>query len=123
MRFLFTCWPFEGHVFPQMSIACVLRERGHEVAFYTGEAARPVIEGAGIPVFSFAHVDEGRATGLIRSLEKTSKRGRPQTWLMRSTLREWLVETIPGQVADLREVLSDWGPDVIATDLSMWGPI
>jgi len=47
-RFLFASWPFEGHVFPQMSIARALRERGDEVAFYTAEAMRPPIEREGI---------------------------------------------------------------------------
>ena len=32
-RFLFTCWPFVGHVFPQMAIATALRRHGHEVLF------------------------------------------------------------------------------------------
>ena len=27
-RVLFACWPFEGHVFPQLSVALALRERG-----------------------------------------------------------------------------------------------
>ena len=38
-------------------------------------------------------------------------------------MREWLVETIPDQVADIREVLDDWRPDAIATDLSLWGSV
>jgi MGT family glycosyltransferase len=33
------------------------------------------------------------------------------------------VETIPGQVADLRELRRRWEPDVVATDVAMWGPI
>jgi len=40
----------------------------------------------------------------------------------RQAFREWLVETIPDQVADLREVIEQWAPDVIVTDASMWGP-
>ena len=38
-------------------------------------------------------------------------------------MRDWLVETIPEQIADLRGVLARWRPDVVATDLSLWGPI
>ena len=38
--FLFTLWPFTGHLLPQLRIALALRERGHEVAFYSGERAR-----------------------------------------------------------------------------------
>jgi MGT family glycosyltransferase len=122
-RFLVTCWPFEGHVFPQVSIATALRERGHEVAFYTGEAARPTIEAAGFPVFGFRAVDEARVCLLIEALEKGTSGSRPKAGLLRRTLRGWLVETIPDQVADLERVMASWGPDVLVTDLSMWGPI
>ena len=39
-------------------------------------------------------------------------------------MREWLVDTIPAQLADLRGVLVAMaGPTSIATDPSMWGPI
>jgi MGT family glycosyltransferase len=39
------------------------------------------------------------------------------------TFREWLVETIPNQVADLQPVIEEWRPDVVLTDLSMWAPV
>ncbi len=38
-------------------------------------------------------------------------------------MRKWLVETIPGQVADLRGVLARWPADAIVTDISLWGPM
>lgn len=122
-RFLITCWPFIGHLLPQMSIAVALRNRGHEVAFYTGETARETIEPAGFEVFPMQHVDEGRALANIRTVETSSPSGRASLRLTRQTFREWLVETIPGQVADLEPILKCWHPDVIITDLSMWGPI
>ena len=122
-RVLFTCWPFTGHVMPQMSIAAALRERGHEVAFYTGRAAAGVLEGEGIRHFPFEAVDEAAVTGHVEGLEAAVKHGRPQPGLTRRTLRNWLVETIPDQVRDLERVLAEWRPDAIATDLSMWGPI
>ena len=37
--------------------------------------------------------------------------------------RNWLVETIPDQVADLDEIRAEWAPDVLVADFSMWGPI
>ena len=42
--------------------------------------------------------------------------------LQRAAFREWLVESIPGQVADLSEARERFQPDVIAADASMWGP-
>jgi MGT family glycosyltransferase len=121
-RFLFTCWPFVGHVFGQMGIANALREGGHEVAFYTGDSARATIEGEGFPLFPFQRVDEDRAYKNVRALETRARWGSPKGRLLR-TFRDWLVETIPDQVADQQPLMEEWQPDVLVTDLSMWGPI
>jgi MGT family glycosyltransferase len=114
-RFLITLWPFTGHLLPQMGIAGALRERGHEVAFFSGEAIRETVEGQGFELFAFERVDEERAFGNTRAIEAGGR--------IRPVLRDWLVETIPDQLTDLRSVLGRWPPDVIATDLSLWGPI
>jgi MGT family glycosyltransferase len=114
-RFLITLWPFTGHLLPQMAIAGALRERGHEVAFYSGEAVRATVEGEGFEFFPFERVDQERAFRDMHAIE-TGRRVLP-------ILRDWLVETIPDQLADLRRVLRDWQPDALATDLSLWAPI
>jgi UDP:flavonoid glycosyltransferase YjiC (YdhE family) len=57
-RFLFTLWPFTGHLLPQIAIAQALRERGHEVAFYSGEAVRHHVEGQGFTFFPFQRLDQ-----------------------------------------------------------------
>ncbi len=122
-RVLITLWPFTGHLLPQMSIALALRERGNEVAFYSGEAVRERIESEGFRMFGFDKVDEVRAFELMHSIDTGDRRTRPGRGRLVSTFREWLVETIPAQVCDLRAVIGEWRPDVIATDLSLWGPI
>jgi MGT family glycosyltransferase len=122
MRFLITCWPFTGHILPQLSIAVALRERGHEVAFHTGESARAHVGHAGFELFPFDAVDEAAAYADIQRLETGMRNGRPPARLVVRTFRSWLVETIPGQVADLRAVRASWEPDVIVADVAMWGP-
>jgi MGT family glycosyltransferase len=122
-RFLITCWPFTGHLLPQMAIAIALRERGNEVAFYSGEAARATVEGEGFEFFPFEHVDQERGFRNMRAVDTGDKRSRPGGGRILPILRDWLVETIPDQVRDLRAVLDRWHPDAIATDLSLWGPI
>ncbi|MGO9958677.1 MAG: glycosyltransferase [Solirubrobacteraceae bacterium] len=122
-RFLITLWPFTGHLLPQVSIALALRERGHEVAFFSGEAVRERIEGAGFEMFGFNRIDERRVFELVHAIDTGDRRNRPGGGRLMPTLREWLVETIPDQVADLEPVLSQWQPDAIATDLSMWAPM
>jgi MGT family glycosyltransferase len=122
-RFLITCWPFTGHLLPQMSIAMALRERGHEVAFYTGLKARTKVEAEGFELFGFERVQEQQVSRLVHAVDTGDRRSRPGGGRVVRIFRDWLVETIPDQVADLRSVLAHWKPDVIATDLSMWGPI
>lgn len=121
-RFLITCWPFVGHVLPQLSIAQALRERGHDVAFHTGHAAQGFIEGAGFELLPFERVDETRAAGDVERLELAAGRGRPPARMVLRTFRSWLVETIPEQVADLRAIRRNWDPDVVVADVAMWGP-
>jgi MGT family glycosyltransferase len=122
-RFLFTLWPFTGHLLPQMSIALALRERGHQVAFYSGEAARSTVEGEGFEFFGFERVDQEHAFQNMRAIETTDKQARLRGRGLLRIFRDWLVETIPDQLADLHGVLGRWRPDAIATDLSLWGPI
>jgi MGT family glycosyltransferase len=122
-RFLITCWPYTGHVLPQMSIALALRERGHQVAFYTGLEARAKVEAEGFELFGFDRVQEQQVSRLVHAVDTGDRRSRPGGGRVVRIFRNWLVETIPDQVADLRSVLAHWTPNVIATDLSMWGPI
>jgi len=121
-RFLFTLWPFTGHLLPQMSIAFELRERGHDVAFYSGDAVRATVEAEGFEFFGFERLDQERAFRSMRVMEGGAKPGRPGGRIL-PLLRDWLVETIPDQVADLDGVLERWRPDALASDLSLWGPI
>jgi MGT family glycosyltransferase len=122
-RFLFTAWPFAGHLLPMLSIAIALRERGHDVAFYSGETARATVEQAGFELFAFEHVDEEHVVQLLRSVDGAGPRARPDGARVFPLLREWLAETIPDQVADLRGVLARWSADAIFTDVSLWGPM
>jgi MGT family glycosyltransferase len=122
-RFLVTLWPFTGHLLPQMSIAMALRDRGHEVAFFSGDAVRATVEGEGFEFFGFHRVDQERAFRSMRAVEGGKSPNRPGRGRMLPILREWLVDTIPDQLADLGPVLEHWRPDVLATDLSLWGPI
>ena len=122
-RFLFAVWPLEGHLLPHLGIATALRERGHEVAFYSGERARATLEREHIELFGFEQVD---VSGPLRRLERFDiggRRTRPRGGRMIPMMREWLVDTIPAQLSDLRGVLSRWPADVVVADPTMWGPI
>jgi MGT family glycosyltransferase len=119
-RALFTCWPFEGHVFPALSIALAARERGAEVAFYTGARLRTAVTSQGIECFGFDHVQAAWERVHERERDVRGRRGSLQ--LQREAFGDWLVGSIPDQVEDVRAVMDRWEPDVIVTDGSMWGP-
>ena len=121
-RFLFTVWPFPGHVHPNVAIAHALRRRGHEVAFYTGASVTSSLEGEGMQCFPFRSVDEKQVAGIVLALDGQSL----QWWKARQSkqlLREWLLGTIDAQLDDLTPVLSSWRPDVMVCDPAMWGPL
>ncbi len=125
-RFLFTVWPFAGHVHPAIGIAQALRARGHEAAFYTGAAAGSLMESEGLRCFPFTKLPEQRVSELVSSEFPY----RASMWLelryakrLQARLREWLLDTIPQQVADIEAVLAAWGPDVLVCDSAFWSPI
>jgi len=124
-KFLITAWPVLGHINPCLAIAHALGGRGHEVAIYTGEGARAEIEQAGVTLFPFRRVDgeayraaehpQAYAAGPLARLQGLAR--------MKAGLRAWLVDTLPGQVDDLNEVLPDFRPDLILTVESLWAPL
>jgi MGT family glycosyltransferase len=121
-RFLFTVWPFPGHVHPDVAIAHALGKRGHETAFYTGGSARASLEIEGFRCFPFRQVEESRVEEIVVALDSLSF----QWWRPRrrkALLREWLLETLEAQVEDLGAVVSAWRPDVMVCDPAMWGPL
>ena len=124
-RLLVTCWPFVGHLYPQISVARALRDRGHDVAFYTHESGRQVVEGEGFRLFPFVRVDEKRFER-IHALEAKVPPTQPkfQTISVAMTAyRDMLSGSIPEQVADLLPIIGEWRPDALITDPALWGPI
>jgi UDP:flavonoid glycosyltransferase YjiC (YdhE family) len=122
VKVLFNCWPFEGHTFNSVAVANALRERGHEVAFYTGTDLQPTLEAAGLQVFPFRRLTPDHWLQVHDSESKVSKRGQSYR-VEHQTFRHWLVESIPYQVDDLIEIIGEWQPDVLVSDVTMWGPI
>jgi UDP:flavonoid glycosyltransferase YjiC (YdhE family) len=119
-RVLFACWPFEGHLFPQLAVAAELRDRGDAVAFYCGESARGHVEAEGHELFPLRRADA--AWRRVHERERAEGGRRPSLRVQRDAFRNWLVESVPGQVTDLTEALERFDADVIVADASMWGP-
>ena len=144
-RFLFTTWPYPGHLYPNIAIAHVLRAHGHECAFYTGGMSRPVVEGEAFTYFPFQQVAQrlrtivgwaetnGEAYDGELIYERLTQRGHDAFSHEQSLLNrlkhikkmyyEWSLGTVPPQVEDLESVMDAWSPDVVVCDPGMWGPI
>lgn len=119
-RFLICTWHPPGHLYPQIAVANALRARGHEVAFYTGTEAAPVLEREGYRLFPFQKVDEEYVNRVLFGADRNSSE--PTGGLdFAKLLRDWMLETIPAQVADIDAVIAEWRPDAITSDQTMWG--
>jgi hypothetical protein len=124
-RFLFTVWPFAGHLHPGIAIGHALHARRHEVAFYTGESARSQIEAEGFRFFPFKRIEEKRISALASSEFPVC----PSLWQrlqsarkLQAKFREWLLDTVPQQVEDIDAVSAVWQPDILICDLAFWSP-
>lgn len=122
-RFLIACWSFPGHVLPPLAIARVLRERGHECAFYSGPRTARVVEGEGFRFFSSSNAAEDALYDSLFSPEQARTVNWRTMLQFTTTLQTWLLDTVPQQVKELEPILSEWRPDVVATDQYMLGPI
>jgi MGT family glycosyltransferase len=121
-RFLFTTWPFPGHVIPHATIAQALGERGHECAFYTGSRGGKVLDAEGIRYFPFQRLDEDELWKML--FEQQSGFVHWSSFpRFQAVMKSWLLETLPGQVEDLLPIIENWKPDVIVCDPTMWSPI
>ncbi len=123
-RFLFTCWSFPGHVFQPMAIAHVLRQRGHECAFYSGPRAARVVEGENFPFFPSDKAEEDAMYDFMFAPEQTRTVNWRTMLQFSSTIQRWLLGSIPQQVQDLERISAAWRfSDVVVTEQNMWAPM
>ena len=114
-KFLMTVWPLGTHVNPFLSVALALRQRGHEVAFYTGAAVLDTVRKQGFRCFPFEAVDDERVDRAFRDLASGG-------WQV-SRWQEVMVGTVPEQLRDIEGIWKSWTPDAVVCDMAMWGPI
>lgn len=114
-RFLVTVWPLTTHLHPFIAVARELRERGHEVAFYTGAVGLEMLRNQGFSCFPFHAVDDARVERAVR--RTVSGSWRPSVW------QELMLGTVNDQLSDLEEIWKSWEPDVVLCDIAVWGPI
>lgn len=121
-KFLFTVWPFPGCLHPPIAVACQLKKRGHECAFYTGARYRSLIEQQGFEHFPFDPAADKALDDLVYSPQGIGKNWSwTRPWRLQPQLRAFFFDGIPQQVTDIRRILSNWGGDVIVSDPALLG--
>ncbi len=126
-----TSQPVSGHLHPNLALARALRRRGHEVVLYSGERARAAAEREGLAFAPFQPSMDARLSELLvpaDGVSPASQLATDTTGVLRvrrfaETLRRWLLDTVPEQVADLRALVETHRPDVLVDDPTLLGPI
>lgn len=130
-KFLLACYPIAGHLHPNIAVAHELRARGHEVAFYSGELARSTVKQEGFTYFPYdAEMDAclseiwlpNKGPGVAANIP-IMQRPLFQIKQIKTTMSDWFLRTVPQQVDDLRSIIQQWQPDILVTDVSLFGPL
>ena len=131
MRILMAFQPVPGHLNPSVGVAQALRDRGHEVAFYSGAEARSYVEQNGFAFYPFEASLNERLMRILFPPEGSATAGNivdQRHALLRpgkvnAALREWFLDTIPEQIADLERLYDEFQPDLLVSDVTLMGPI
>ena len=122
MRILLTARPLTGHVQPLVPLAEAARQRGHEVAFATGEPVVSSLRDRGFVAFAAGRGYETRA--------EFDPRAREIATLDPEERREvFFAELFVGielepRLDDLVRVIEEWRPDVVLQEAAeLAGPI
>jgi MGT family glycosyltransferase len=116
-RFLFAAMPAAGHVGPLIPLAHELVDRGHEVAWYTGEQYRAKVEATGATFLPHVHGRAIDAGNLDRDFTERARKKGAAKFIY--DLRNVFIPAVPGQVADLEAHRSTFDPDVIVAEPGM----
>jgi MGT family glycosyltransferase len=106
-----------------MAIARVLRERGHECAFYSGPRAARVIEGENFPFFPSGKAEEDAMYDFMFAPDQARALNWRSMLQFATTIQGWLLDTIPQQVREIEPILESWRPDVVVTEQNMLAPV
>lgn len=113
MRILVATVPADGHFNPLTGIAVHLKERGHDVRWYTGRRFAATLERLGIPHISFKRAREldDEAPDVVS--ERARLRGLA---LMRYDLDRFFVSNVEGYFLDIQELEASFPFDVLFCD-------
>ena len=116
MRVLFTLVPATGHFHAMVPLAGALRERGHEVAFATGDGFGAAIRRAGFPHFACGFDFDGSGEVLEGLPEWESIKADSPPHIGLQQLNGFVRGLAPRMADDLIGLVDTWKPSVIVRD-------
>ncbi|WP_300462902.1 nucleotide disphospho-sugar-binding domain-containing protein [Desulfobacula sp.] len=130
-KYLITCYPIAGHLHPNIALAQELVSRGHEVAVYSGDNAKKTLASVELKHFYYHKKMNEIINSVLLPLPSkdtvTSDISTDRFPLLHlkqinKKLQRWFIETIPYQVDDITQIIDEWSPDAIVSDIALFGP-
>jgi MGT family glycosyltransferase len=117
-RILFGSNPASGHVRPGLPIARELTARGHEVVWYTGERFKASVERVGARHVGFTAGQDFDEADLDTAFPDRAAI-KPGIRQLKYDLRSLFIDTIPGQLTDLRALVTHQPVGAVVADSTM----
>jgi MGT family glycosyltransferase len=118
MKILFASQAVDGHFNPMTAVAVRLRERGHDVAWYTGPVFTRKLQDLGIRHFPFRRAIEHRADNLNELYPERAKLKGPRA--IGFDGEKVFASNVSNFFEDIRELHQDFPFDVAVADSSMF---
>jgi UDP:flavonoid glycosyltransferase YjiC (YdhE family) len=118
VNILFASQALDGHFNPMTGVAMRLRERGHDVRWYTGPVFAAKLEGLGIPPFPFVRAVEHRADNLNDLYPERARLKGPRA--IGFDGEKIFASNVTNFFEDIRELDRDFPVDVVVADSSMF---
>jgi MGT family glycosyltransferase len=118
-KILIATVPVIGHIAPFLPLATALAARGHELAWYSGAKYRARIERTGARFFGY-HEARDTDDALLNDAypERAKHQGLNQ---LKFDMKHAFIDAVPGQLADLKQVLKHFEADLVLADPGMLG--
>ncbi|MFF1253618.1 glycosyltransferase [Pseudarthrobacter sp. NPDC058329] len=118
MNILFASQAIDGHFNPMTGVAMELKERGHDVRWYTGQSFAGKLEKLGIPLFRFNRAIEHRADNLFELYPERARLKGPRA--IGFDGEKIFASNISNFFEDIRDLAQDFPFDVLVVDSSMF---
>ncbi|MDR6417340.1 nucleotide disphospho-sugar-binding domain-containing protein [Pseudarthrobacter sulfonivorans] len=118
MNILFASQAIDGHFNPMTGVAMRLKERGHDVRWYTGPVFAAKLQSFGIPLFPFRRAIEHRADDLNELYPERARLKGPRA--IGFDGEKIFASNVTNFFEDIRELDQDFPVDVVVADSSMF---